>query len=271
MSASPRPLIDFSAFGVVSSRRAASFARRSTSSLVRSGVVVSDLGSPCLESPEPIALPRKIDPETLYLRRSRQALKNAVSDLFQAWADLESSLAFLFAVAVIKPGLGSVGFEIYFALSNMETRVKLVDTSLTAALRHNDGAAAVLSEWTTILNAINRAKGTRNAVAHGCTMITSDAGPLQYRIGPPQFHLGAMFKAMGRGANLALSANDISQSADAVWANAGKIRALASAAGGLIDGNATASPPKSPEPATDHSTAAPPKADRKPPRRKPRH
>lgn len=215
-------------------------------------------------------MPRNVDPEKLYLRRSRQALKNAVSDLFQAWADLESSLAFLFAVTAIKPGLGAVGFEIYFAPSNMETRVKLVDTAFTAALRRNAAAAAALSEWTTILNAINRAKSTRNAVAHGCTMITTDPGPLQYRIGPPQFHLGAMFKAMERGANVALSANDISQSATAVWTNAGKIRGLAVAVGEMMRAEADASPPKPPEPASDHSTAALPKADRKPPRRKAR-
>jgi|GEM_PF-5423742 len=100
-------------------------------------------------------------------------MRGAIADLLCSWATLENFLAFLLSMMTAQEGTPGwqVGLAIYFAPNNFETRIKIVDTALKEWFRGAKGEQKALSTWTTISNAINRLKNTRNSVAHGTTHI----------------------------------------------------------------------------------------------------
>lgn len=158
----------------------------------------------------------------------RRAMKAAVADLIHAWAELESSLAFLFAIILAKPDAGQACFEVFYAPSNMETKIRMVDAAVIGRTRTLLFKEVVLDEWRTILNAINRSKGLRNKVAHGHMAEIGSAGlfPMRLRIIPPTFNYAPLFKAIEDGTPGGPTTADIRNSVGATYANAQRVMTL---------------------------------------------
>jgi len=202
-------------FGVVSIRRSTSSRRASSSSLAS-----LDMAKP---SPE-----HDKEPTARQLASSHRVLKEAAAELVHAWAELESALAFLFAVMLAKPETGRACLEVFFAPSNMETRIKMVDTALVCLLRESRWKTLILPEWITIQNSLNRSKSMRNEVVHGMrATVSSSELPTQPRIIPSRFNTARMFDRKSGTPVTGPGANEIRNSIAAVYNNIDGIRILA--------------------------------------------
>ncbi len=97
-------------------------------------------------------------------------INSAVAELFGKWADLEDRHAVILETIIGDP---NVAFRIYFAPSNTETRLRIVDAAvvgmITGRSRINPRGTRerILECWRRINASVQRLKNTRNTVAHG--------------------------------------------------------------------------------------------------------
>ena len=92
-------------------------------------------------------------------------MAKAIASANTAWARVEDAMATLLE-RLIGYTTDNVGLHIYFAPNNTETRFKIVDTLARVKMATKDVPHDLLSEWEKIHVALNRAKETRNRIAH---------------------------------------------------------------------------------------------------------
>lgn len=93
-------------------------------------------------------------------------MAKAIASANTAWARVENSMATLLE-RLIGYTTDNVGLHIYFAPNNTETRFKIVDTLARVKMTNKVVPHDLLSEWEKIHVSLNRAKETRNRIAHG--------------------------------------------------------------------------------------------------------
>jgi hypothetical protein len=81
------------------------------------------------------------------------------------WARVENAMATLLE-KLIGYTTDHVGFHIYFAPNNTETRFRIVDTLARIKIANKDVPHELLSEWEKVHAALFKAKETRNRIAH---------------------------------------------------------------------------------------------------------
>jgi hypothetical protein len=99
------------------------------------------------------------------LAKQRSEIERAILAIVSEWASLENSLALLLGACLDSPF--GIALPIYYAPSNTETRIKIVD----AAFRHRFSTPAghehVMPLWETFLLRLGRNKDARNSAIHG--------------------------------------------------------------------------------------------------------
>jgi hypothetical protein len=160
---------------------------------------------------------RKSDDEELSrLSTEHKAIREAVSTIIMAWAQLENTLAILLSKIINDPS-GQFAFAIYFAPSNTETRIRIIDATfsvlISASKQHHQQIAAA---WQTIRNTINRLKDTRNAVAHGHITTCSRYNRSHARLTPPMFNFKPFAIAHEKRQLPGLGSADINQSTERI-------------------------------------------------------
>jgi hypothetical protein len=93
-------------------------------------------------------------------------MAKAIAAANTAWARIENAMATLLE-KFIGYTTDNVGFHIYFATNNTETRFRIVDTLARVKMANRDVPHDLLGEWEKIHSAVYRAKETRNRIAHG--------------------------------------------------------------------------------------------------------
>jgi len=99
------------------------------------------------------------------LQKLAQQMYDAVTKSYICWGRLENSMAGLLEW-LIGYSSDNVGLHVYFAPSNTETRFAIVDAAARAKWK-NYKAHDLFSEWQDIKISIDRAKLSRNRIAHG--------------------------------------------------------------------------------------------------------
>ncbi len=95
-----------------------------------------------------------------------QRARLAVADSIFAWASLEDKLVTFLAASLGLMGGSGMASAIYFAPSNIETRLTIVDRVAREFFLNHRLEEPFLAEWGSLILKINRLKGTRNKLAH---------------------------------------------------------------------------------------------------------
>lgn len=96
-------------------------------------------------------------------QRARIAVANAIF----AWASLEDKLVTLLGAALHTVAGSPMASAVYFAPSNIETRLNIVDRVVCEfPFTRKNLEGPFLAEWAAVLGKINRLKNTRNKLAH---------------------------------------------------------------------------------------------------------
>jgi hypothetical protein len=95
-----------------------------------------------------------------------QRARIAVADSIFAWASLEDKLVTFLAALLGLSGGSGMASAIYFAPSNIETRLTIVDRVAQEFFLKHRLEEPFLEEWANLILKINRLKGTRNKLAH---------------------------------------------------------------------------------------------------------
>jgi hypothetical protein len=103
--------------------------------------------------------------------QDEMALRGGVADVTLAWATVENSLMSLLDFIVNERktlALRQIVSAMYFSLTNLESKFRMVDTALKQFVHGHPAEAEFLAVWHgTVENRFTRLKATRNAVAHG--------------------------------------------------------------------------------------------------------
>ena len=136
-------------------------------------------------------------------------LRLAISSAIDTWAIVEHELSALLQI-LINDDNGIVGSAIYYAPSNTETRIRIVDTAVGAAIFYRHYGQAVVECWKKVLVRIQRAKRPRNKIAHWYTseVTVNGSGPF-IRLVDPVRRPGHLAARDCSGQIPGMSANDI--------------------------------------------------------------
>lgn len=115
-------------------------------------------------------------------RKMRLAIAGAV----MAWGDLENSLAGLLATILNTPNY-QMPYAVYYAPSNTETRLSIIDNVITHLDRLSDETPRILACWDSLRTKIDRSKNTRNKIVHGNVVTMSSSGQNRCRLTSPIF------------------------------------------------------------------------------------
>ena len=112
-------------------------------------------------------------------------LRLAVSNAIDTWAILEHELSLLLQ-AVVNDEHGMVGTAIYYASTNTETSLRIVDAAIKAATYNLTYGRAVAVCWEKMQKKVADSKGKRNSIAHWYTSEVSinGKGPFFWLVDP---------------------------------------------------------------------------------------
>lgn len=161
-------------------------------------------------------------------------MREAVLNSSLNWADLENSLALLLR-SLMRGTLEEIPFVIYFAPSNTETRIKIVD----AVFEHLifDGVDSALLEkcFKKILEKIHRVKDSRNKIVHGQIVTVGRALKQEVRLTGTLFDVSRLRKSLdkqnGRPQLHGMSVNDVKTISEKIH----ECRSLVDDFAGIID------------------------------------
>jgi hypothetical protein len=94
-----------------------------------------------------------------------ESMYAALAHIAMTWGRIENAMAALLEQLLTGYSTDHEAFHIYFAPNNTETRFKIVDTLARLKWR-NYSVHDLMSEWTSIKNAIDIAKTSRNRIVH---------------------------------------------------------------------------------------------------------
>lgn len=120
--------------------------------------------------------PKKIEAET-------ESMKAAIAQAMMTWAELENSLAAVLERLLGAPPVQRLGYAIYYTPSATETRFQIVTNVVKRVFPYNSAfGAELMACWHTFRARLNKAKSTRNAIAHGNVRAYGMGEPVEYRV-----------------------------------------------------------------------------------------
>ena len=141
----------------------------------------------------------------------------AVAGVTLAWAEIENAFVFLFRM-VLHHHTMAIASAIWFAPTNLETRINIVDQALREAIFESERETEILAVWVPIMNSLNRLKATRNKVAHGQLVTHRRNGKSYVRLTAPLLNRAVFRQSRSRKQLPGVSAADLEQSAIATLA-----------------------------------------------------
>lgn len=162
-----------------------------------------------------------------------QQLRNGVANVTLAWSSVENALVQLLSATLNHENM-MVPAAMYFALSGIETRIRIVDRALRELLFKSGKEVSaditrIETAWNTIENRLRRLRAVRNKVAHGqiVTCSSPKSGPLGTpRLTSPIWDFAFFRNAMSTGQLPGLGANELNVSQEAVYRVAEKVSLL---------------------------------------------
>lgn len=115
-------------------------------------------------------------------REMRQAIAFAV----MSWGTLENALAGLLKVILDTPNY-QMPYAVYYAPSNTETRISIIDNTITHIDRRSELTPRILACWDSLRTKIDRSKNTRNKIVHGNVVTIHYSGQNRCRLVSPVF------------------------------------------------------------------------------------
>jgi hypothetical protein len=145
--------------------------------------------------------------------RARIAVGNAIF----AWASLEDKLVSLLGMVLGMAPAAPMASAIYFAPSNIETRLQIVDRAICERFNGHKIEQQFLDEWQAVLGKINRLKSTRNKIAHASLIKTSrpDREPV-IRVTPQIYDIQRRRPADEAGQLQGMSPHDVEEHVKAI-------------------------------------------------------
>lgn len=93
-------------------------------------------------------------------------LREGILAVTLSWASLENALAAALE-AILNDKKNPIGFAIYFAPNNSETRIEIVDHAIWAVFSRSELGAPIDYSWKWIKQKLDKLRRSRNKVIHG--------------------------------------------------------------------------------------------------------
>lgn len=215
-------------------------------------VVAFRVGQPPLPDgflrPATDAETREEDARRKRLEAEYQKMRDQIASVTMAWAAIESEMAFLLT-GLMGQATEDMGFHLYFAPGNTETRFDLVSSAIESTAITNLSKGALPAHWAPIENKLNRLRKTRNKVIHGAVGSFHMTGRSGIRLTPTFFHPATRdFKP---GQLPGMSPDDVERFALSVWSTVKRVRDFANQVALARRGVEIPFPGKSDEPESD--------------------
>lgn len=136
-------------------------------------------------------------PSIKKMRQTEAEMREAVGAATLAWSELEHRFAYGLDYLLRQPygfnvqmvGSSDLGVAIYYTATNAETRIAIVDTIFRRSVPYFMHGRAIVRCWAKLLERTNRAKGTRNKIAHGHMKWVglAPSNKVSLRITPPAY------------------------------------------------------------------------------------
>jgi hypothetical protein len=159
----------------------------------------------------------------------RQRMLKAVAAVTLEWAEVENMCVFLLR-QILAHGHMGIASAIWFAPTNLETRLTILDRAFCEFVRNEEHEDRILRVWASTMNTANRLKSLRNKVAHGQIVVHRTNGKNYIRLTAPLLD-NLKFRESRRPKQLpGVSAHDLERSFRSVLALADRMRDIANLA-----------------------------------------
>jgi hypothetical protein len=160
-----------------------------------------------------------------YAAEQHRTMEQGIALSTTGWSVLEAAFAHLLSASIDPPD-EFLGYTIYYSPSNTETRFRIVDAVFREILAAHPEREQIVATWATIINAVYRAKDTRNKIAHGTLCSISGRRP-SVRLVDPIYSAASRQRDAKRPRQLpGLSAHDVNQAAGNFFDLARRVEAM---------------------------------------------
>lgn len=154
------------------------------------------------------------------IEEEKIAIERAIGKVTTAWGSMEDSLCSLFlSLSGLEASL--VGGVIFYAPTNLETRIRLVDSLVAFRFKFQqktDDEKKIFDAWENLKGKINTLKNKRNAIAHGMIIHSTTHGVATQRprLSPPVWDALRFWPQAKTGQHIGIGSNEILIHLDAV-------------------------------------------------------
>lgn len=153
------------------------------------------------------------------IEREHAAIRQAVTQFNQQFAELETALSALLYVTVNRPN-SRVAYALYYSPTSFDARVDLVQNAVIQIASENKNAlGSLITPWAQspllkLVYQIDRIRNLRNAIAHSAPNTLHVGGKPHARLTAPPFDVIRVGRKLEDRQIPGLTANDINQGAN---------------------------------------------------------
>ncbi|MCZ6512016.1 MAG: hypothetical protein O7A62_15690 [Alphaproteobacteria bacterium] len=149
------------------------------------------------------------------LAKDRAEINEAILSTTLGWSALESNAATLLDTIINTRGL--MGYAIYFAPNNAETRFEILNQAFYSFIDGTTVEDTVEPEWKLLKKQLDRSRANRNKVIHGAIGHVGTKNKTYVRLTPVMFDINRLTRQINRNQIVGMSAHDVTSVANGIW------------------------------------------------------